>query len=78
MSDIMKQISKKYVISDQKTKDLAKVAYFLSGSRGAVYALLRNREKPYMMFVINQKGKTCKIMGVEWFTDEKGKLEAWE
>lgn len=48
--------------------------YVLTGTRGARYRTLRNRPKPHLLYLVNDKDWTMHAPGV-WLTDEKGTLE---
>ncbi len=49
--------------------------YILTGKRGAVYATMRNRNRPEMMFLFSGKGRGLCSLGEVWLTDKNGALE---
>lgn len=55
----------------------SQVAYFLTGKRGAVYALLRHRSRPELMFVVNERGNITALKGNGTWTDRDGNLRPW-
>jgi hypothetical protein len=48
--------------------------YILIGARGARYRTLRNRPRPHMLYLFNDKDWS-KSAPQAWLTDENGKLE---
>lgn len=53
------------------------LAYVLTGARGAVYGLMRDRRLPHLMFVVRgSNGHICDIKGNYTFTDAGGNLRA--
>ncbi len=51
-----------------------KIGYYLTGKRGAVYALFRSVNAPASMFVVNSRGNVTALKGYGWFTDRDGEL----
>lgn len=49
--------------------------YELSGVRGSQYYTMRNVHKPHLMFLVNARNFTSKVMDRVWLSDEKGYLE---
>lgn len=58
---------------DDGTPNRLNCAYRLTGPRGAQYGLIRNANRPEMLFAINMKLRSTPF---EWFTDRDGVLVA--
>jgi hypothetical protein len=58
--------------------DAGKSLYWLSGARGARYGVIRNRQKPRLMFLVHA-GRSFGVVRLSsadtvWLTDEGGEL----
>ncbi len=58
-----------------ETRDSDFSPYTLYGTRGAQYALWRNRNKPEFLYVVNLRGMDV-VDRMGWFTDKGGVLRA--
>jgi len=56
----------------------ARIAYVLSGPRGARYELIRCTRNPRLLFAWNARThRVTSARGYTWFTDTAGKLEVY-
>lgn len=61
-------------LPDEDVHESSRPGYMLHGPRGARYRTLRNRPRPYMLYLINERDWT-RSAPRSWLTDKHGKLE---
>jgi len=67
-----------YAVENKSNPTPGALAYVLTGTRGAIYGLMRYRKHPHLMYAVRgSNGVICGLRGNYTFSDESGTLRCY-